>query len=229
MLNRKVIVYGLSIGLAVTALNVPVLWHTQPLAEGDDLNLDVGAPVRRVGGGARGPAGVLPMLAALAPVQVGKTLQASPTLFWALSETVDKPVKFTLVYADPLKHGIDPVLETTIDKPVKGIQGIELAKHKVELKPAVEYQWSLSIVVDPKQSSQDIVASGVVQRITESDLSKDVKLDKDNPTTYAEAQLFYDAFQLLSEKIAENPSDKALQQQRAALLKQIDLEAVANY
>lgn len=233
MFSKKTILYGLSIGLALTVLNVPTLWHTslQPLAADDELDdLIVGAPSRRVGGGSRGAAGiVLPTLAALAPNDVGKTLQASPSLYWALSEVVDKPFKFTLVYSDPLKHGIEPLLETTIEKPVKGIQDLDLAKYNVELKPNVEYQWSLSIVMDSKQGSQDIVASGVVMRVTESDLPTGVSLDKNNPSSYEEAKLFYDALQLLSEKIAENPNDSSLKQQRVALLEKVGLKEVANY
>lgn len=231
MFSKKTILHGLSIGLALTVLNVPTLWHTslQPLAADDELDINVGAPTRRVGGGARGVAGVSPTLAALAPNYVGKTLQASPSLYWALSEVVDKPFKFTLVYSDPLKHGIEPVVETTIDKPVKGIQNLDLAKYNVELKPNVEYQWSMSIVMDPKQSSQDVVASGVVMRVTESDLPKDVTLDKTNPTSLAEAKLFYDALQLLSEKISENPTDNTLKQQRVALLEKVGLKEIVNY
>lgn len=231
MLNRKNILHGLSIGLALTVLNVPTLWQTsqQPLAEDELDNLNVGAPSRRVGGGARGIAGVLPTLTALAPNYVGRTLQASPSLYWALSEVVDKPFKFTLVYSDPLKHGIEPVLETAIEKPIQGIQNLDLAKYHVELKPNVEYQWSLSITMDPKQGSQDVVASGVVMRVTENDLPKGVTVDKNNPSSYEEAKLFYDALQLLSEKIVENPNDKALQQQRVALLDKVGLKEVVNY
>ncbi len=231
MSNRKNILHGLSIGLALTVLNVPTLWQTsqQPLAEDELDNLNVGAPSRRVGGGARGIAGVLPTLTALAPNYVGKTLQASPSLYWALSEVVDKPFKFTLVYSDPLKHGIEPVLETAIEKPIQGIQNLDLAKYHVELKPNVEYQWSLSITMDPKQGSQDVVASGVVMRVTENDLPKGVTVDKNNPSSYEEAKLFYDALQLLSEKIVENPNDKALQQQRVALLDKVGLKEVVNY
>lgn len=230
MFNKKTILYGLSVGLAVTVLNVPTLWHTssQPLAE--DLDIDVGAPSRRVGGGSRGPGGTLPMLATLAPNYVGKTLQASPSLYWALSELVDKPLKFTLVYSDPLKHGIDPVLETTIDKPKqKGIQSLDLAKQGVELKPNVGYQWSMSIVMDPKQSSQDIVATGLIMRTTEDSLSKDVSLDESNLATYEDAQLFYDALEILSEKIVKNPDDETLKQQRTALLEKVGLKQVTQF
>ena len=225
---KKTLLFGLSLGLTLTAVQVPPLWLNEAIAGDDPVVTD--APSRRVGGGSRGVAGsILPTLATLAPNYVGKTLEASPSLYWALSEVVDKPLKFTLVYSDPLKHGIDPVLETTIGKPVKGIQSFDLSEHKVELKPNVEYTWSMSIVMDPKQSSQDIVASGVIMRTTESDLPKGVSLNKDDPSSFEEAKLFYDAMQLLSKKIAENPNDEALTKQRMALLEKVGLKEVANY
>jgi len=230
MLNRKTILHGLAVGLAVTVLNVPTLWHTslQPAAE--DLDIDVGAPTRRVGGGSRGAGITLPMLATLAPNYVGKTLQASPSLYWALSEVVDKPLKFTLVYSDPLKYGIDPVLETTVDKPTKeGVQSLDLAKQGVELKPNVEYQWSMSIVMDPKQSSQDIVASGLIMRTTKDSLPKSATLDENNLATYEDAQLFYDAIQILSEKMAKNPNDETLKPQWTALLEKVGLKEVTKF
>lgn len=227
MTYKKTMLLGLSVGFALTTLNIPSLWLNQVQAE-DVKPVVSGAPTRRVGGGTRGIEGAIPTLAALAPNYVGKTLQASPSLYWSLSDVTDKPLKFTLVYSNPLKNGIDPVLETTIEKPVKGIQGLDLAKHNVTLKPGVEYQWSLSIVMDPKQSSQDVVASGVIVRVSEQELPKTVALDKNRPATYEEAQLFYDALQLLVEQITKNPDDKALQQQQLALLEKVGLKGVLN-
>ena len=48
------------------------------------------------------------------------------------------------------------------------IHAIRLTKFNIKLKPNVLYRWSVAVVVDPENRSQDIIANGVIKRIDPS-------------------------------------------------------------
>lgn len=186
-----------------------------------------GAPTRRVGGGSRGTGDQIPYLAVLAPESTGQTISSQPSLYWAVSKKVDKPIKFTLVYAE-MSLGTEPLLELSLNSSQGGIQGIHLADYNLILKPGIEYQWSISISTDSTQPSSDIVSSGTIKRI-EIPVGLSEKLnqanEKQHPFIYAEKGLWYDAIESLSKLIIKEPKNKILSQQRAALLEQVGLRA----
>ncbi len=49
------------------------------------------------------------------------------------------------------------------------------------------------------------------------------------PQAYAEAGIWYDAIDVLSAQIGDQPSDSGLREQRAALLDQVGLPGAAQY
>ena len=187
-----------------------------------------GAPAARIGGGTRGIGGVALELVVLAPDHTGLTTKEQPTLYWFVSEPVPSKLEVTLINDE----NIDPELEEVVATPGSaGIQSIDLAKTGAKLQPGLEYRWFVSVVADPGQRSNDIVASGTIQRIMpESALKTRIAGADDRALVriYAEEGVWYDAIDTLSRLIEKSPDDAALLQQRAALLEQVGLQAAAN-
>jgi hypothetical protein len=198
-----------------------------------------GAPASRVGGGSRGAeAGTL---AVLAPEHTGWTLQAQPTLYWYTAQTLSQPVELTIIAAE----AVYPLLEKRLAPPLQaGIHALSLTELGVRLQPEVEYQWFVAWVKDPAQRSQDLVAGGTIRRVKPEEASvAGGGIRRVQPTQaltprrgtdpaalaafYAAKGLWYDAIEALSTQIALHPSDPHLRAQRAHLLEQVQLPAVA--
>ena len=187
-----------------------------------------GAPVARIGGGTRGIGDMTLELVVLAPDHTGLTTKEQPTLYWYVSEPVPTKLEVTVINDE----AIDPALEEVVATPGRaGIQKIELAKSGTRLEPDLEYRWFVSVVADPGQRSNDIVASGTIQRITPEGALKARIAKADERALariYAEEGVWYDAVDAISRLIEKSPNDAALREQRAALLEQVGLQAAAN-
>jgi len=190
-----------------------------------------GAPAARIGGGTRGIGDMALELVVLAPDHTGLTTKEQPTLYWYVSQPVPARLEVTVINDE----AIDPALEEKVDDPGRpGIQSIDLAKSGVKLKPGVEYRWFVSAIADPDQRSNDIVASGTIERITPQGALKSqiAGAGADQRTlagVYAEAGVWYDTIDILSRMIEKSPNDSALREQRAVLLEQVGLKSVADY
>jgi hypothetical protein len=162
-------------------------------------------------------------------------MNAQPSLYWSVSQQIEKPVNFTLVYRD-FKRGTKPLVDTEIPSPKDGgIYTVNLADYKISLEPEVEYQWSLSIIMDSSQqsASQDIVSSGTIKlastQLSSKIAAKLTKADESQlPFVYAEEGLWFDAIDSLSDQIAKNANNQELHQQRADLLAQVGLKVEKN-
>ncbi|OQW93832.1 MAG: hypothetical protein BWK79_09095 [Beggiatoa sp. IS2] len=220
--------------VATTAIYLPTGGLSQAVAEESAVYKPqvVGAPVRRVGGATRSfgaGANDLPVVVTLAPEQVALTMKAQPTLYWSLSKLTAYPVKFTLNYADPVKQSksVEPLLELKMDHPKEGIHKVDLAEHKITLDENVDYSWSVAIILGKEESTQDLISEGGIKRLKAVEAKEmTAKLgsnSKNHPKLYAQAGLWYDAIESLSEQIEQHPNDSGLRQQRADLLKQVGL------
>jgi hypothetical protein len=182
-----------------------------------------GAPGGRVGGGTRGTGREAFVLSVVAPAHTGLTTAEQPELFWFISSASSFPVEFTVV--DSQKT--DPLLELRIEPPVKaGFHKVRLADHGVRLQPGVSYQWFVAVVPDSGRRSKDILAGGSIERVSPPDglQAKIARAQKnDVPAMYAEAGLWYDAVAALGELIDRTPTDRALLDQRSALMRQVGL------
>jgi hypothetical protein len=181
----------------------------------------------RVSGGARGENGVDTVLFALVPDHLALTTQAQPSLFWFQSKPAK--AKFELTVVEPKKP--TPLLSlTSPDADKAGIHRIKLARYKVELQPDVAYEWSVAIVPDAENRSKDVIAKGVIKRISPpSDLASRVEKasDLERASAYAQAGIWYDALDAISNAIESHPDDASLREQRASLLKQVGLSEAA--
>jgi len=186
-----------------------------------------GSPAVRVGGASRGAGDPLPALHVLAPDHIALTVQPQPVFQWYLSKPATVRFEFALVRED----SIEPVLERdfgTVNS--HGIQQLDLADTDITLEPGVPYQWSVALIPDEAARSGDVVASGMIERVTlPAGLAGQLSASSDayaQAMAYAAAGIWYDALAVLSQLIRENPTDATLRKQRAALLTQVGLPAV---
>lgn len=189
-----------------------------------------GAPSRRVGGSSRGTAGSLPSVTVLVPDAVALTTSDQPTLYWYLSKPTSVRVEVTLID----EKGETPLIEYAVkDAAGPAVHAIELAKHNVHLKAGVEYQWSISVVPDPNERSNDVMSAGVVKLVDAPAPVASARakgMDKEAlARTLAANGIWYDALGLYSEMIDARPNDRGLRESRAALLDQVGLKDVADY
>jgi len=181
----------------------------------------------RVSGGARGENGIDSALFALVPDHLALTTQAQPSLFWFQSKPAK--AKFELTVVEPKKP--TPLLSLTspdADKP--GIHRIKLARYKVELQLDVTYEWSVAIISDPENRSKDVIAKGVIKRIkppANLAAGSEKANDLERAAAYAQAGIWYDALDAISNAIEAHPDDASLREQRASLLKQVGLSQAA--
>ncbi len=187
-------------------------------------------PRARVGGGLRGTDGKDPEIVALVPDHVGLTVKQAPSLNWFLSKPTSLPIRFTLIDTRSIK----PLHEGPIPTPSRaGVQSISLKDLGLKLEPDVQYRWYISAVRNPDSPSQDIVAGGVIERCEFStclvEMEVDLNCDRQSVLRNAIRGFWYDAMACLCELIDSNPSDQSLRRQRAALLNQIGLHAVADW
>lgn len=187
------------------------------------LQTNVGSPKTRLGGATRGAGDGIARTEALVPEEAGQTLRAQPVVYWYLSKSTSHRIDFTLIGLDP----INPLLETTLQGEFKpGIQQLRLEDYDVELQEGVSYQWFVAIVPHPEQRLHDRIIGGGIERLpAPSGLQS--KLDaapaSDAPFILAEAGVWYDALDSLSQQIIASPDDAVLRAQRTALLDQVGI------
>jgi len=228
------LVAAIALTLAAPSTAVPAAGaepHAQQLAQAVPIYQPPmrGAPQGRVGGATRGAAEELPQLDVLAPDHVGLTTAEQPTLYWFISKPVKQKVQITLASEKSVK----PVLEVDLEQPpVAGINAIRLADYNIRLEPNVEYEWSVAVVPDQAQRSNDLLASGIVKRVPAPPaLTQKLGSGQGEQTAaiYAENGIWYDAIEALSRAIERQPGNAALRQSRAALLDQVGLKAAAAF
>jgi hypothetical protein len=180
----------------------------------------------RVSGGARG-GGADTSLLALVPEHAALTTHAQPSLFWFQSKPAKAKLELALVEPKKAK----PVLALTSGAANQvGIHRIKLANHKIELQPDVLYEWTVAIVPDTANRSKDVIAKGVIKRVS-SPSGLDEKMehasDTEKAAIYAEAGIWYDALEAISNAVDAQPQDASLREQRASLLTQVGLPQAA--
>lgn len=178
-------------------------------------------------GGSRAGGVKLPSLYVLAPNHTGLTTREQPSLFWYQSGPAT--TRFELTVIEPKKP--KPVLRVGTDQADQpGIHRIPLAKHGISLTPGVLYKWTIALVPDPANRSQDVIASGTIQRI-EPDAPLTAALADaaggDKAAIYADKGIWYDALDAITNEIDASPKNKELRLQRAALLEQAGLKDAA--
>lgn len=181
----------------------------------------IGSPGGRVGAGTRGHESV--SIFALVPDHLGLTIDTQPTLYWYLS----KPAPFPLILTINDDKRAKPILETILDTSSKaGIYSAPLKAFNITLEMDIEYQWFVSLAMDPKSHSKDIVAGGTIKRIVPGEeLRQKLKDARPEHLTaiYSEAGLWYDALASISNLCESSPKGNHYCVGRRELLEQVDL------
>lgn len=236
---RRVLIIGLNLFLTLAGVHILNAADTAiPVQAGlqEDAPLPVYTPPKkttpraRVGGTLRGTDGTEPELVALVPDHVGLTVKQTPTLNWYLSKPTTYPLRFTLT--DTQK--ITPIFEGPLPAPAKaGVQSLDLKTLGLALEPNVQYRWFVSVIPNPDSPSRDIVAGGMIERCEFSECltvaSVNVTCDRDSVRTNALIGFWYDAMGCVCSLIEKEPKDPSLRRLRAALLRQVGLNGVADW
>jgi hypothetical protein len=202
-------------GTSAAAVSVPKRINFHP--PDDDGG---GILPNRVGGGSRGGPDNAPMVEVLVPEHLAYTTEARPLLYWYQS----KASTVTLEVSVTEPKNPKPLMLLQTSKPTSA--GVHDFRITADLKPSVRYRWSVAVVLDPQNRSQDVVAYGVIKRIEPSpDLAAKLAqaADPDKPALYAQDGIWYDALESLSTQIKKSPNDDALKQERASLMGQVGL------
>jgi hypothetical protein len=184
-----------------------------------------GAPGGRVGGASRSAVlhrTPLPLVELLAPSdQAGVTAQPAPVLYFFISRPSRWPMQFTIsAPGQPT-----PVIEATIPSATAaGIYPVPTAQYHLRLQPGITYTWSVSVVLDPRAWSHNVVASASLEfdptlappAVSGGPLQRAAQL--------AQAGLWYDA-------VAAAAEAAGLDRHRAldALLQQVGLKEAAAF
>ena len=190
-------------------------------------------------GGSRGPDVQLPNICVLAPKEAAVTTNEQPSLFWfqagPMPEKVIKTARVEVTLLDPKNP--KPLLK--VSSPLAGqkeagagIHRLALGKQKVSLQPGVAYKWTVALVPDPANRSQDVITSAAIQRIEPSkELTAALKTaaPADKAATYAQNGVWYDAVEAITAEIDKDPKNAGLRKMRGELLAQGGLKDAAAF
>jgi hypothetical protein len=180
-----------------------------------------GEPRARIGAGGVRSSSALSIPLALAPNHVALTVNASPSLFWYIDALPGREVDaiFTLIDDEMTA----PLAEITLDRPGSaGIQRLRLSDLGVRLEPGVEYTWSIALAPDAEQRSNDRVSLGFIRRVVRPEA---LATGTPDGAAFAEAGLWYDALEALSDAVDADPAEGDLRRLRSSLLQQAQLDA----
>jgi hypothetical protein len=162
-------------------------------------------------------------LFALVPDHLGLTIDAQPTLYWYVS----KPAPYPLILTVHDDKRAKPILETMLGTfPKAGIHSVPLKAFNINLELDTEYQWFVSLLMDPNSQLKDMVAGGTIKRIVpDPELRKKLKDAKPEHVTaiYSEEGLWYDALASISNLCETSPTDNHYCVGRKELFEQVDL------
>ena len=183
-----------------------------------------GSPRARMGGQVRSAERADdPLLIALVPDHVAFTVTANPSLCWYLSTQTALPMTITVVDS----RGIRPILEGPLPSPTgPGIHCTRPRNYGVELKEQEAYRWFVTLVVDPDKPSRDVVAGGVIERVSFDEACAlnmpctETGCNREAIYRYSESGLWYDAISCLVELIEQGEDRNHLQQMLDHLLQQ---------
>jgi hypothetical protein len=164
-------------------------------------------------------------LLALVPPHSARTVSAHPELPWYLSELPPAPARFELTLT--LIDQSDPLMRRELAAPThSGDQRIRLDELGIELPEGREVRWTVALRVDPENPSRDLVASGWIERVPESEeLRADLAAAKplDRASLYASSGLWYDAVAELSRVAERAPNETTPRRYLAQLFERAGL------
>jgi len=154
-------------------------------------------------------------LIVLAPNVKGGSATSTPELFWYIDQSTDSDLEIVVQELAADK----PLLQIEVtDKIPAGYGSIRMADYNVELKPGVEYEWSVSLIVDEDKRSSDMFSKGSIQYDPTS-----LRAGIDTPSRSTIGELvangyWYDAIALIEARLRESANDTEAVEWREQLL-----------
>ncbi|MEG4571891.1 DUF928 domain-containing protein [Microcoleus sp. N3A4] len=191
-----------------------------------------GVPGRREGGGTRGLAcpTVTTALTALIPQStMGQTISAKPTFFYYLPVALDKTVQFELAdERDKTLYKKSFRMVTTR----AGIVSVSFGSdgNSPTLEVGKNYQWYFTIKCDPKNTTDDVLVSGWINRTALAPTVKtelDRSPDRAKLSIFAQQGLWYEYLATLAQLRMESPSDASLALKWLEVLNSVELGKIA--
>ena len=227
---------------AVLSLSLVLIPHltTKVLADSNSVNGFEPAPGKdaprggTVGGGSRpvasaclaNPSAKSATLTALSPSdRVGLTQSNRPNLFVNLPQTTAQTIEFSLF--DEKMNGI---YQTNIlVSKSGGLVSIALPKDALSLAKDKPYYWTVALVCNSIDRTEDLVVGGWVEYTEPSDnlkqqLANATEIEK--ASLYAQQGFWYDAVNLLQGISQTEPNNPVLANNWRELLKSVGLEAI---
>ena len=197
----------------------------QDRSNGGELQ-DRGAPRGRTGAATRGSSspGCDLALDLVAPLRgVGLSSAGQPALYYLLRGKTDDPLRLTISAAGRARPLADFRFASG---PTAGVGMVSLRDHHVRLAPGLLCVWSITLPVNPREPSQDMVSSALIKYRPRS--RKNEAADADMPLErrvagLARAGYWYDAVDLAGQA-RESDGGKAF----ASLLKEASLPSPVN-
>jgi len=205
-------------------------------------NPDNPRPLNRQGGATRGDKcldikdSIKDSLIALVPAFVGTTAAEYPTIYWYMPKTSASTVEFMLrdenqqtVYSTKFalaKSDKGMVLDTP------RIMSLSLPafSNLSPLKIGQEYQWSLVLICNPLNFSENPFVEGRIKRV-EADPNLERRISQATPqervALYAEARLWYETVATLVELQRDRPNSQELKDAMNKLLTSVELNTIA--
>ncbi|MEG4148119.1 DUF928 domain-containing protein [Microcoleus sp. Pol12B5] len=191
-----------------------------------------GVPGRREGGGTRGlecPTATTALTALIPQSTMGQTISAKPTFFYYLPVALDKTVQFELA---------DQRDKTLYKKSFRmvtsrgGVVSVSLGSD--DNSPALEvgknYQWYFTIKCNPKNTQDDVLVSGWINRTAVAPSVK-TELDRSPDLTklsiFAQQSLWYEYLATLAQLRLQSPSDASLAIKWLEVLNSVELGKIA--
>jgi hypothetical protein len=196
MLTRRILLPLLATPMLATPMPAQAQGQAPRPAEerqppADDRLPPRGTPTGRIGGATRGQGGIA--LDLLAPERgAGQTSSASTALYYRLTGPAGRPLRATLSLATQAR----PVIDVSLPPPPgAGVHGFPLPS-SAQLVPGAIYVWSVTLAVDPRAPSRDIVASALlVHTPAEATLRRAIEAapPRERVAMWERAGFFYDA------------------------------------
>lgn len=191
------------------------------------------------GGGTRGgcpqDVGVKPELTLLTPnnkqVEVGLTVEKSPTFFVFVPQTTAKKGEFVLYDRTEKKL----IYETTFDlSNLPGIVSIKLPNDRVSLKINNDYEWRFLLRCKVNdERSQDVMKIGRIKRVEPVEAIAKISSNSDpleKARVYQKNQIWYDALQTLAALRSTNSNNSnATEMWQELLQAQDNLKEIVSY
>ena len=188
-----------------------------------------GVPGRREGGGTRGPNCPTSTTALIPKSTMGRTISAKPTFFYYFPIALNTTVQFEL--ADERDKTIyKKSFQMVTNRP--GIVSVSLGEdpNSPVLEVGKNYHWYFAIKCSPKNSQDDVLVSGWINRTPLGPNLKrewDRSSDRDRLSILTQQGIWYEYLATLAQLRLSSPSDDSLALKWSEMLSSVELGKIS--